>query len=70
MPENREAWTLWCKICTQWRYASYYKAGLDYNAVYAIAKTLCIDMTPGLLGKMQSLETQELLKQSKEIKNK
>lgn len=40
-----------------------YKTGLDYTAVYHIAETLGIEMTPAILKKIQSIEYEELVKQ-------
>ena len=34
--------------------------GLDYNAVYIVAKTLMIDMTMQVLRKLQAIEAAEL----------
>ena len=39
------------------------KTGLDYNAVYRIAETLDIKMTPSVLRKIQAIEYEELVKQ-------
>lgn len=48
-------------VCTQWRTTGMgYKVGLDYNAVYLVAKTLLIDMNMAMLNKLQAIEAAEL----------
>ena len=32
------------------------RVGLDYNAVFKVAETLAIEITPGLIRKLQALE--------------
>ena len=67
-PENRESWELWNVAKTQWRTGVMgaggmigpCPVGLDYVAVYQVAKTLNIDITPGLLYCLQALEFYEL----------
>lgn len=55
---NYETWVLFTNIRTQWRTAgmSGVMVGFDYNAVYAVADTLQIEVTPAVLYKLQMLE--------------
>jgi hypothetical protein len=62
IPENQEAWELWIGVGTQWRAGAFSLVGLDYNALYLVADTLLIDMTPAMLYKIQFLEHQSLKK--------
>lgn len=72
--ENREAWELWNAVKTQWRtgtagaggMVSPCPIGLDYTAVYQVAKTLDIEITPALLNQLQALEFYELNRSPKE----
>ena len=45
LTDNLDAWTIWAAVRTQWRTAGMDGAiiGLDYGAMYAVAKSLCID---------------------------
>ncbi len=58
LTENIDAWTIWAAARTQWRTAGMDGAiiGLDYGAMYAVADSLCIEMTPANLTKIQALE--------------
>ncbi|MBP2643726.1 MAG: Phage related hypothetical protein [Firmicutes bacterium] len=56
---NYEVWDLWGKSTTQWRVVvgdRIYYIGLDYNALYLIAKTLDVEITPAVLNKIKHLE--------------
>ena len=41
--------------------------GLDYSAVYQVAETLQLEMTPALLEKIQALEAHMLLAANKQL---
>jgi len=41
---------------TQWRVSMAGRVGLDYNAVFKVAEALAIEITPGLIRKLQALE--------------
>ena len=41
---------------TQWRSSGFGMIGLDYNAVFRVADALGIEMSEGLLNKMQAME--------------
>ena len=47
---------LWNLCATQWRISMAGRAGLDYTAVFKVAEALAIDITPGLIRKLQALE--------------
>jgi hypothetical protein len=56
MPENYDAWELWMYSSTQLRTSFSGVIGLDYNAVFKVAKCLGITVTPGILRKLGILE--------------
>ena len=61
---NYDVWYLYQAVCTQWRTLAYVgRTGLDYNAVYAVADTLGIDITPAVLEKLRAIEMEELVRQ-------
>lgn len=47
---------LWNEAKTQWRVSEYGPVGLDYPAVFAVAKLLNIDLTPAMLAKLRVIE--------------
>lgn len=53
-------WQLWGFVSTQWRIGMNGPTALDYNAMYAVADSLCLDVTPGVLRKIQALESATL----------
>lgn len=55
LDEARDAWTLWCRVSTQWR-VGMDVVGLDYTAVFAVADVYGLKMTPELLEGLQVLE--------------
>ncbi|MEN6568061.1 MAG: DUF1799 domain-containing protein [Veillonellales bacterium] len=58
-PINYDIWYLWGAISTQWRTAVGERlvfVGLDYVALYAVAETLDIEITPAILAKIRLLE--------------
>lgn len=65
MDENQQAWFLWSLVDTQWRVAAFSIVGLDYPAVFQIAKLYDIEVTPALHQKIRLLEIQELKSQKK-----
>ena len=56
MEQNAEAWELWQMVNTQWRAGGMGIIGLDYPAVWTMAKMIEIEMTPCLMMKIQKLE--------------
>ncbi len=66
--DNLDAWDLWMAIRTQWRVGIVGAAGLvgpqpiglDYGAVYAVARTMMTEITPAVLRKLQALEIFEV----------
>lgn len=56
MPENGAAYELWCAVSSQLRTDFGQVVGVDYNAVYQVAETLGIDITPAMLTKLRALE--------------
>lgn len=68
IPENEEAWELWQSAATQWRVSAFSLIGLDYNAVYQVAETFGIQITPSIIKKLQFLEHKTLEKSREEAK--
>jgi len=68
IPENADTWELWHSAVTQWRASAFSLIGLDYNAVYLIAETVGIQITPSILKKLQFLEHKALEKSREEAK--
>ncbi len=65
-PDNYPAWELWIRVQTQWRVApSGDLIGLDYSALYQVAKSLDIEMTRANLEKIQALEVWTLNRKRK-----
>jgi hypothetical protein len=67
-PVNYDIWYLWGAISTQWRTVvgeNLVYLGLDYTAVYKVAKTLDIEITPAVLSKLQLLENSWIMKKNK-----
>lgn len=58
MPENRDAWELWCQCSTQIRVTLAGAVGIDYNSMFRVAEALGIDVTPGVLKKVYALEAE------------
>lgn len=58
--DNLPAWELWATVQTQWRTDMGQLVGLDYNALYLVAESLNIRMTPGNLQRIKSLETAQI----------
>jgi len=56
MTQNQEAWELWGEIQTQWRAGALGIIGLDYNAVYAEAARLEIELSRCTMNKVKALE--------------
>lgn len=63
LPENEEAWILWCRANTQWRTSFSGLVGLDYTALEIIARTTGVSLTTDILEKIQILEAQVLHEQ-------
>ncbi|WP_288298754.1 DUF1799 domain-containing protein [uncultured Megasphaera sp.] len=65
---NYTAYEVWARSQTQWRYSTIggmggsapIPTGLDYAGVFAMAKSLDIDLAPGDVQKIQLLERYEL----------
>lgn len=55
-----QALELWSAISTQWRVGFGGPYGLDYNAMYLVAGTMRVEMTPKMLRKMRRLEADAL----------
>lgn len=75
MPVNYDAYILWQHSQTQWLWSGGMETiltGLNYPAVYKIAKTMDIEITPNILSKIQALEwsTIRRLRQKMEQKRK
>jgi hypothetical protein len=59
MQLNYDAYNLWQHSQTQWMWTGGMEpmiSGLNYSAVFEVAKTMGIGMTPCLLSKLQALE--------------
>ncbi|QTX33209.1 DUF1799 domain-containing protein [Aminithiophilus ramosus] len=56
LPENGEIMELWSYVRGQWRLGGDVVAGLDYGAVLAVADALGIDVGPGVLEGIRTLE--------------
>lgn len=65
---NQDVFDLWIKVQTQWRASGFSIIGLDYYAVFKVAKTLEIELSQCNLFKIQALE-QYILNQLKENLN-
>lgn len=66
MQANVEAAELWRAVATQWRYAGMgFPAGLDYTAMYQVARTLEIEIDTAMLNKIRALECEYIRKNSK-----
>lgn len=76
-PLNMKAYTVWSRSYTQWRYGSIggmggaapVPMGLDYNAVFAVARMLDIELSPGDFIKIQKLERFELNRMREMVKD-
>ncbi len=56
LPENVEVYRLW-KFCNSQLLTSFGAViGIDYNAMYKVAGTLCMEITPAILSKIRALE--------------
>jgi len=55
-PENREFFSFWGSVNTQWRTNMDGPIGLDYSAVLQVADLLNIDVSPAMLHKLQLIE--------------
>ena len=60
---------LWNLCATQWRISMAGRIGLDYNVVFKMAKMLGIEITLGLIQKIQVLEQMTLENDLKGVKN-
>jgi hypothetical protein len=58
MPENKDAWELWCACSTQVRVTFGGAIGIDYNAMFQVARALGIEITPGMLKKVSAMEAE------------
>ena len=56
MKQNADAWELWLEVQTQWRAGGMGIIGLDYNALYAEAGRLDIDLSIAMMRKIKCLE--------------
>jgi hypothetical protein len=65
MDENVDAWDLWALMQTQWRSAGFGILGLDYGCLMKMASLLSITWTPGLIKKIQALESKTLTRANK-----
>ena len=66
MPENREAFELWNRCQTQWIIGGMgIPIGVNYMALFKVAEVCGIDITPGLLDKIQALEMAHITKPKK-----
>ena len=59
-PENVPVWILWQAAATQWRTGPFGAIGLDYPAVFRVAKIIGVEMHPANLMRLQALERAEL----------
>lgn len=57
---------MWNSITTQWRTDFGALVGLDYPALFAVAKCLNIDVTPAMMEKIRLYEQKEIEKWQKE----
>lgn len=57
MAANAPALELWCHVGTQWRTGFCGPTGLDYNALYRVARTMGTRLDKALLKKIQTLES-------------
>ena len=57
---NEEAFELWLICLTQWRVGMMGAVGLDYVAVFEVAKCLGIEVDQAMLRKIQCLEAYTL----------
>ncbi|WP_369688322.1 DUF1799 domain-containing protein [Desulfatitalea tepidiphila] len=62
LPENQDALELWLAVQTQWRAGPMGVIGLDYNVLYQEAIRLGIDLSPGVMKKIRTLEAATLEK--------
>lgn len=69
MGNNKPVWFLWTKINTQWRSNGFGVIGLDFPAVFEIAKIYDIEINRSVFEKLKVLENKELIKQQKEQSN-
>lgn len=53
---NASLWRLWLAVRTQWRTGFNGPVGLDYGALYLVAGTLDMTLTPQCLATVQRLE--------------
>lgn len=56
LPGNLKALELWNRIQTQWRTGYDGPTGLDYNALYRVARTIGTRIDRAMLDKIQALE--------------
>ncbi|WMW64392.1 DUF1799 domain-containing protein [Nitratidesulfovibrio liaohensis] len=63
--QSLPAWRLWMAVCTQWRTGFGGLVGLDYSAMYRVAETLNVQITPQVLEKIQLLELDTLTDRKK-----
>ena len=73
MPINYSAYRLWQRCQTQWQWSGGMVSiitGLNYSAVFALAKKLDIYISPGMLLKIQALEAYTIEKIRKKLKEK
>ncbi|WP_196595457.1 MULTISPECIES: DUF1799 domain-containing protein [Pectinatus] len=73
MPINYVTYNLWSRTQTQWQWSGGMVpvlAGLNYLAMFAIAEQLDIDVSPGMLLKIQALEAYTIEKIRKKMERK
>jgi hypothetical protein len=58
MPENGDVWELWCQCSTQLRTTLAGAVGIDYNAMFQVAGALGIEITPGIMKKVNAMEAE------------
>lgn len=64
MEANTDALELWMAVRTQWRASGFGPIGLDYNVLYVEADRRQIDLSPGMMAKIQTLEANTLKRQN------
>lgn len=67
---NNDAWMLWTLCDTQWRMAFGGAVGLDYTAIFEVARVMMITVTPSVFNKIRLLEHLQLEKMNKKPQNR
>lgn len=62
MPENKLAFKLWMLVKRQWRVGANGPVGLDWPAIFSVAKLWQIKVTPEIFQKFSALENHVISK--------